>query len=365
MTRRSTRMLNKRSPPANVPRQSKRLKADKSTPARSDSKSQAQNVKSTPKKSKYFGFQTASNSDKSGGRGELGNSKLDCESLNAGSEYDDENATVAPASASTAGETELSSEDDVQSRMQQQAATRKPPSEAKLPGGRQLLKEGVKTGLGPGKEVRIKLPRAREAGGIPYRDGIIHPNTFLFLKDLRDNNDREWLKLHDKDYRNSQKDFETFVEKLTEKVIEKDDTIPELPLKDLIMRIYRDMRFSSDPTPYRTHFGAGWSRTGRKGSYAGYFLALEPGKSFIVGGPKANPGGLYMPEASSLALIRREIDRKPSKLKRILRDAGLRREFLDNAPDNDREVVKEFVGGSSANALKTKPKVGRSCFWLV
>ena len=40
--------------------------------------------------------------------------------------------------------------------------------------------------------------------------------------------------VHDKDYRNSQKDFETFVEKLTEKVIEKDGTVPELPMKDLV-----------------------------------------------------------------------------------------------------------------------------------
>ena len=69
-----------------------------------------------------------------------------------------------------------------------------------------------------------------------------------------------------------------------------------------------------------------------------------------------------MPEASSLALIRSEIDRKPSKLKRILRDAGLRREFLEGVPDDESEVVKEFVRGSSVNALKTKPKVGLSMF---
>jgi Conserved hypothetical protein (DUF2461) len=45
--------------------------------------------------------------------------------------------------------------------------------------------------------------------------------------------------VHDKDYRNSQKDFETFVEKLTEKIIEKDDTIPELPVKDLVRHCLR------------------------------------------------------------------------------------------------------------------------------
>jgi hypothetical protein len=198
MTRRSTKILNKRSPPANVSRQSKRLKADKSTPARSDSKSQAQNVKPTPKKSRYFGLQTASNSDRREGRGELGDSEfdseLDSDSLNAGSEYDDENATAAPTSADAAGVRKSSSGDDPGSRTRQRAARRRPPSKAKLPRSRELLKEGVKTGLGPGKEVRIRLPKAREAGNVPYQDDRIHPNTFLFLKDLRDHNDREWLK---------------------------------------------------------------------------------------------------------------------------------------------------------------------------
>ena len=81
--------------------------------------------------------------------------------------------------------------------------------------------------------------------------------------------------VHDADYRQSQKDFNSFVESLTEKIIEKDETIPELPPKDLVsiylyaclilsakcpqtFRIYRDVRFSSDPTPYKTHYSAAW-----------------------------------------------------------------------------------------------------------
>ena len=68
-----------------------------------------------------------------------------------------------------------------------------------------------------------------------------------------------------------------------------------------------------------------------------------------------------MPEASSLALIRREIDRKPHKLKRILRATELRREFFNGVSDDEEEVVKAFVSGSSKNALKTKPKVN---FWI-
>jgi hypothetical protein len=64
-----------------------------------------------------------------------------------------------------------------------------------------------------------------------------------------------------------------------------------------------------------------------------------------------------MPEASSLALIRREIDRKPHRLKRILRATELRKDFFDSISDNKEEVVEAFAKGSSKNALKTKPKV--------
>lgn len=93
--------------------------------------------------------------------------------------------------------------------------------------------------------------------------------------------------VHDADYRQSQKDFNMFVETLTGKIIEKDETIPELPYKDLVssyacsvylcmdfrllgllyifansslisktFRIYRDVRFSSDPTPYKVRISS-------------------------------------------------------------------------------------------------------------
>ena len=53
---------------------------------------------------------------------------------------------------------------------------------------------GVKTGLGPGTQVIIKKPKARPAGKTPYTDDTIHPNTLLFLQDLKANNNRQWLK---------------------------------------------------------------------------------------------------------------------------------------------------------------------------
>ena len=59
---------------------------------------------------------------------------------------------------------------------------------------KELWREGVKTGLGPGKEVFIKKPKMRDPGNVPYRDDTLHPNTILFLKDLSENNERQWFK---------------------------------------------------------------------------------------------------------------------------------------------------------------------------
>lgn len=60
--------------------------------------------------------------------------------------------------------------------------------------GKELWREGMRTGLGPGKEVFIELPKARNPGDIPYEDHTIHPNTMLFLGDLKENNNRGWFK---------------------------------------------------------------------------------------------------------------------------------------------------------------------------
>ncbi|KAH0846748.1 hypothetical protein FOPE_11696 [Fonsecaea pedrosoi] len=225
---------------------------------------------------------------------------------------------------------------------------------AVLEQGKELWRPGVKTGLGPGKQVFIEKPKPRDDGGIKYAAEKIHPNTMAFLKDLKENNDREWLKMHDVDYRASWKDWEGFVEALTEKLTEIDETIPELPPKDVVFRIYRDIRFSSDPTPYKPHFSAAWSRTGRKGPYACYYVHIEPGGKSIVG------SGLWMPESQPLALLRANIDRKPEKLRRVLTEPQLRKQILGVASNDEKKAVKAFADHNKENALKTKPKLATS-----
>jgi len=97
----------------------------------------------------------------------------------------------------------------------------------------------------------VKIAPMRPEGGTPYSDETVHKNTLLFLKDLKANNKRSWLKSNDREYRRALKDWESFVVTLTGKLSEVDFTIPDLPPRDVIFRIYRDTRFSKDPTPYK------------------------------------------------------------------------------------------------------------------
>ncbi|KAL5406961.1 hypothetical protein PMIN04_011878 [Paraphaeosphaeria minitans] len=224
------------------------------------------------------------------------------------------------------------------------------PMHKKKDGGEELWKSGAKLELGI--QVIIKKPKAREAGDIPFTNETIHPNTMLFLSDLATHNDRQWLKAHDADYRTSLQDFTTFLESLSEKVIEADETIPELPIKDIIFRIYRDVRFSKNHTPYKTHFSAAWSRTGRKGPYAAYYVHIQPNGASFVG------GGLWMPDARSLSALRQDFDKKPHKIKRVLTDAGIRKSFLGGIPEDEKKAVKAFTNqpNNQSNALKKHPK---------
>ncbi|RMJ14819.1 hypothetical protein CDV36_005530 [Fusarium kuroshium] len=203
----------------------------------------------------------------------------------------------------------------------------------------------------PPKVTFIPLEKLRDTDGVDYEDFKVHKNTLLFLRDLKANNKRPWLKSHDGEYRRALKDWNSFVERTSESIIEADETIPELPVKDLTFRIHRDIRFSKDPTPYKPHFSAAWSRTGRKGPYACYYIHCEPKKSFIG-------GGLWCPDGGQIQKIRASIDERPNRWRRVLNDQDLKRVFLPKAASkNDPEsALLAFAEKNKSNALKTKPK---------
>ncbi|KAH6618737.1 hypothetical protein C7974DRAFT_400746 [Boeremia exigua] len=280
---------------------------------------------------------------------------------NASGSFDDEDAGDASdfeaksdkeASSESEPDADASDEEPVSKKATARGRPQKKqlPTHKKQADEKDLWKRGAK--LEPGTQLIIKKPKAREAGDTAYTESTIHPNTMLFLEELKENNDRQWLKLHDPDYRVAVQDFNDFVGKLTERIVEIDVTIPELPVKDIVYRIYRDVRFSKDQTPYKSYFSAAWSRTGRKGPYAAYYVQIQPNGGSFVG------GGLWQPDAEPLRKLRREFDRRSSRIKQILADERIRKSFLGGAPDNEKKVVKAFVsaGSNASTALKRSPK---------
>jgi hypothetical protein len=167
-------------------RQSKRIKSAGITPTKASGGTLGAS-KTTSKKSKHF----QENKD-----GEIAD---DFSSI-LSSEDDDENASVVSSPVeSESDENDAYSEESEAPRKTSAKKTRDPEASGKMSKvsdakGKELWRPGVTTGLGPGKEVFIKLPKARDAGDTPYEDDTIHPNTFLFLKDLDKNNERQWLK---------------------------------------------------------------------------------------------------------------------------------------------------------------------------
>lgn len=151
-------------------------------------------------------------------------------------------------------------------------------------------------------------------------------------------------------------------------ISKKDTTIPELPVKDFIYRIYRDVRFSPDKTPYKTYFAVTWSRTGRKGPYAHYYMHIQPGGGSFFGvwiiicvsifSHWLRPGGgYYGSDNLTLACLREDIDQQPHQFKSILMDDRLRKTFFPDMKADQKKVVAAFCKMSAENALKKKPKV--------
>ena len=173
----------------------KRANSAKETPTVASKRARRQSsTKSTPLKSKHFEHGSSD--------GEASNFESPDE--DQGSDYDEEGAEVSPPSASEEEESDYSSppastkkstkKKPANNTANKQAAVDKTAGKKTHLSSKELLRHGVKTGLGPGTQVVIRKPKAREAGDTPYTNNTIHPNTFYFLADLAENNNRGWLK---------------------------------------------------------------------------------------------------------------------------------------------------------------------------
>ena len=155
---------------------------------------------------------------------------------------------------------------------------------------------------------------------------IIEPTTLKFLKDLEKHNNREWFLSHKDQYEAALKNVNAF----------KDAVVASLSRKDMIedgrvFRIYRDVRFSKDKAPYKNNFGIHFTRAGKE-RRGGYYLHIEPGKSFTG-------GGFWAPEPKDLKRIRDEFAMDDKPIRKIT---------------SNKTFVKYF-GTLEGDELKTAP----------
>ena len=154
----------------------------------------------------------------------------------------------------------------------------------------------------------------------------INPSSFEFLTEIKLNNNREWFAENKGWFQREMKSIKSFFEAVKEGM-NTFDKVENLKM----FRIYRDIRFSLDKTPYKTHFSARFIRDGieRRG---GYYLHLKPGESFLG-------GGFFAPEKEDLLRIRQEFEIDDSVMRKIMDAPEFRKRF-------------KFTG----NELKTAPK---------
>jgi len=165
----------------------------------------------------------------------------------------------------------------------------------------------------------------------------VTPNTLRFLRDLRKNNRRDWFNDHKAEFEKARDEFGQLVYDLAEGVADFDKEVKRvLDHKETvkIFRIYRDVRFSKNKSPYKTNFGGVIGPGGMKNGNPGYYLHITPGESFAG-------GGLHVPDPKTLSKIRASIDKDASKLRKVLAN---------------KEFKKHFKGIDSNDTLKTVPR---------
>lgn len=156
-----------------------------------------------------------------------------------------------------------------------------------------------------------------------------------FLSELKQNNNKEWFNQNREWYQACRDKVVFLTGVMIQEASKFDDEIASLDPRNCIFRIYRDVRFSHDKTPYKTHIGTYISKGGRKSINAGYYFHIEPGGSFVS-------GGCWSPPADALKAIRTEIFDHAEEFKKLIQDAKFMKIFPEMYDDKLKTAPKGF-----------------------
>jgi uncharacterized protein (TIGR02453 family) len=159
------------------------------------------------------------------------------------------------------------------------------------------------------------------------------PIIFQFLKELSLNNNREWFNDHKDDYMKAQTEFENLLTAIIQRISLFDDEIVGIQAKDCTYRIYRDVRFSQDKSPYKLHFGGYINGKGKKSEHCGYYVHLQLDYCMLAGGSLCPPPNI-------LKALRQSVYDNIDEYRSIVEDPAFKKYF---------PVIGE-------NFLKTAPK---------
>ncbi len=142
--------------------------------------------------------------------------------------------------------------------------------------------------------------------------------VLAFLEDLVRNNNREWFEANKALYKYATEYTNDLALRMIAGIAEFDPSVKDLTLKDVTYRIYRDVRFAKDKSPYKTHIGIYVCKGGKKSWNSGYYLHIEPKLEGITEGPMAS-SGIYMPSPETLKNLREAILENGGKFESALK----------------------------------------------
>ena len=164
------------------------------------------------------------------------------------------------------------------------------------------------------------------------------PDFIQFLRELPANNNRDWFHANKKQYETAVKQpFEKFIADFIEALKIEGLPLGDVKAKDCIFRIYRDVRFSKDKSPYKIHVSALISPTGRK-SVNGFGIYLE-----FSGEHVRLYSGAYMPSTELLQNIRQKIYDEPKRFEKLISDELFVDSFGEIRGEQNKRINKPFT----------------------